>query len=145
MTKDEIIALIDAKIAGQGTNIDAGSVLPKILKGLADLIPAKDQIPVVTINGKLVSGFIEITNEQEEALFWTPILQFNGLFYPVMSSLTQAQKEHLNRYLESAQGTEVERVFGYCTWEDNGISTGTLFILSNVSGTGEPILVNVEI
>ena len=40
MTKEEIIALIDAKIAGQGTNIDAGSALPGILKGILDLISA---------------------------------------------------------------------------------------------------------
>ena len=39
MTKDEIKALIAAKIAGQGTNVDAGSVLPTILNGIIDLLP----------------------------------------------------------------------------------------------------------
>ena len=39
MTKQEIIAEINAKIAGQGTNIDAGSALPGILQGIIDLIP----------------------------------------------------------------------------------------------------------
>lgn len=32
MTKEEIFALIDAKIAGQGTAVDAGGALPAILK-----------------------------------------------------------------------------------------------------------------
>lgn len=38
MTKEQIIALIDAKIAGQGTAVDASSTLPSILKGILDLI-----------------------------------------------------------------------------------------------------------
>lgn len=37
MTREEIIALIDAKIAGQGSAVDVGGALPAILKGLADL------------------------------------------------------------------------------------------------------------
>lgn len=40
MTKAEIQALIASKIEGQGTNVDAGSVLPAILNGILDLIPA---------------------------------------------------------------------------------------------------------
>lgn len=39
MTKDELKALIAAKIAGQGNQIDAGSTLPAILNGIMDLIP----------------------------------------------------------------------------------------------------------
>ena len=38
MTKDALVALIDAKITGQGSAIDAGSALPDILKGIIDLI-----------------------------------------------------------------------------------------------------------
>ena len=37
MTKNEIIALIDSKIAGQGTMVDAGSALPAILKGILEI------------------------------------------------------------------------------------------------------------
>ena len=37
MTKKEIIDLINAKIAGQGSAVDVGGALPAILKGLADL------------------------------------------------------------------------------------------------------------
>lgn len=38
MTKEEVKALIKAKIEGQGTAIDASSVLPAILNGIMDLI-----------------------------------------------------------------------------------------------------------
>ena len=44
MTKDEIKALIDKKIKGQGTNIDGASVLPTILDAIIDLIPTKSNI-----------------------------------------------------------------------------------------------------
>lgn len=36
MTKQEIIALIDAKIAGQGSAVDVGGALPQILKEILD-------------------------------------------------------------------------------------------------------------
>lgn len=39
MTKEEIAAMIAAKIEGQGTNVDAGSALPAILNGILELIP----------------------------------------------------------------------------------------------------------
>lgn len=39
MTKDEIKALVAAKIAGQGSAIDAASVLPTILDAIVDAIP----------------------------------------------------------------------------------------------------------
>lgn len=39
MTKEEIQALIDAKIAGQGSAVDIGGALPAILSGLVELIP----------------------------------------------------------------------------------------------------------
>jgi len=39
MTKDELKALIAAKIQGQGTAVDAASALPAILNGIIDAIP----------------------------------------------------------------------------------------------------------
>ena len=35
MTKEQLLALIDAKIAGQGSAVDAGGALPAILSALA--------------------------------------------------------------------------------------------------------------
>lgn len=45
MQKQEIAAIIAAKIAGQGTNVDAGSALPEILNGILDLIPEPAPTP----------------------------------------------------------------------------------------------------
>lgn len=39
MAKEELKALITAKIAGQGNQVDVGSALPAILNGIIDLIP----------------------------------------------------------------------------------------------------------
>lgn len=39
MTKEEAKALVAQKVAGQGTNVDAGSVLPGILNYIIDLLP----------------------------------------------------------------------------------------------------------
>ena len=63
MTKDEIKALIAAKIAGQGTNVDAGSVLPTILNGIIDLIPSGN-------GGGIVDVPFQSTSIVEE---WTKI------------------------------------------------------------------------
>lgn len=45
MTKEEIKALVAAKIAGQGSAIDAASVLPDILNGILDAIPEVAPVP----------------------------------------------------------------------------------------------------
>lgn len=39
MTKEEINALIGTHIDGQGNQVDSGSVLPAILRGMLDLLP----------------------------------------------------------------------------------------------------------
>lgn len=39
VTKEQILALITSKVEGQGNQIDAGSTLPAILRGIMDLIP----------------------------------------------------------------------------------------------------------
>lgn len=66
MTKDEIIALIDAKIAGQGTNIDAGSALPEILNGILDLasgdvVRITGTLPVTAIGVEAAANALGIT------------------------------------------------------------------------------------
>ena len=48
MTKDEIKALISAKVAGQGDQVDAGGALADILNGIIDAIPESVEIPVAT-------------------------------------------------------------------------------------------------
>ena len=78
MTKEEIKALIDTKIAGQGSAVDAGSALPAILNGILELAatpPARKVIEItktfqdvsienaltkIKINGAQVSSFSEL-------------------------------------------------------------------------------------
>lgn len=57
MNKQQILALINAKIAGQGTNVDAGGALAEIL---AELAGASAPIEV--------SDITKLTNEQLDAL-----------------------------------------------------------------------------
>lgn len=45
MTKEEIKALIDAKIAGQGSAVDAGGALPAILSEILNLATQSPEIP----------------------------------------------------------------------------------------------------
>lgn len=45
MTKEEIKALVAAKIAGQGSAIDSASVLPTILDAIVDAIPEVTPAP----------------------------------------------------------------------------------------------------
>lgn len=49
MTKEEIQALINAKIAGQGSAIDAGGALPTILSEILELASSSPENPLKTI------------------------------------------------------------------------------------------------
>ena len=67
MTKQEIIALIAAKIEGQGSQVDVGGGLPKILKGIIDLIqPAPEPIEPEPL---VVDGTVEESVEESELIF----------------------------------------------------------------------------
>ena len=109
MTKDEIKALIASKIAGQGTNIDAASVLPAILDGIIDLIPTLPEpyeLPVATdevLGGIKVGENLSITEEgvlsasgggggtDNAAL----ILDLSNAAWPIAEELTYAQFDAL--------------------------------------------------
>lgn len=43
MTKDEIKALIDEKINGQGNQVDLGGALATVLNAIVDLIPEEGE------------------------------------------------------------------------------------------------------
>ena len=108
MTKEEIKALIDAKIAGQGSAVDAGSALPAILNGILELAatpPAKKVI-------EIMNTFSQVSIE--EAL---TNIKINGAQVLSLSELEP--------YLEigtiiNHAGTEMEIVVKYGSI-DNGI------------------------
>ena len=60
MTKQEIKALVAAKIEGQGSMVDVGGVLPTIINEIIDLIPEPQPTPEVqtTFTGTISMGEI---------------------------------------------------------------------------------------
>lgn len=40
MTKDQILQMIESRVEGQGNQVDTGTALPTVLRGIIDLIPA---------------------------------------------------------------------------------------------------------
>lgn len=70
MTQEQILALISSKIEGQGNQIDAGSVLPAVLRGIIELIPTIPEpvaaLMVQSANDTTVGGYQvpELTAEQ---------------------------------------------------------------------------------
>lgn len=77
MTKEEIKALVAAKIAGQGSAIDAASVLPDILNGIIDIIPERRRIDQIYIN--LRQSFEKKTAAEAAEIFGITNEEFEGL------------------------------------------------------------------
>lgn len=77
MTKDELLALIEAKVAGQGNKIDVGGVLASILSELAGSSSAvevtditamtKEQLDALNVGDKVV----KVTGKQKHLYFVT--------------------------------------------------------------------------
>jgi len=59
MTPQEIQALINAKIAGQGSAVDVGGALPQILSGILEVAQSGAQKTVVEIVGGVGDGTLE--------------------------------------------------------------------------------------
>lgn len=52
MTKEQLLALIDAKIAGQGSAVDAGGALPAILSALAGAAAPIEVADITALTGE---------------------------------------------------------------------------------------------
>lgn len=66
MSKEEIKALVAAKIAGQGSAVDAGGALAPIFNAIIDLIPEGYTLPAATaetLGGVKVGSRLSITEE----------------------------------------------------------------------------------
>lgn len=62
ITKDEIVALISAKIAGQGSAVDVGGALPTILNGIVEILSSDVQSITEKITEEITKLFSELVN-----------------------------------------------------------------------------------
>ena len=72
ITKEQIVALINAKIAGQGSAVDVGGALPAILKGLADMGISSDMAETEQMQARKDLGlYYEETTTGEKTASYT--------------------------------------------------------------------------
>lgn len=120
MTKDEIQALIDAKIAGQGSAVDVGGALPAILSEILNLATAPKKPVILT-----VLGFVEDGTAQDVL----NALQINGqkptfdelaaLDYSNVVILYSGQCYIPTLYLTSDTGLTIYAGFASADFEDS--------------------------
>lgn len=65
MTKEQIQALIDAKIAGQGSAVDVGGALPAILSEILNLATAQPPAPTDMAKVLVIPNYSGIDIEEE--------------------------------------------------------------------------------
>ena len=71
-TKEQIIALINAKIAGQGSAVDVGGALPAILKGIAEMGISSDMDESEQMQARKDLGlYYEQSNIEEKTASYT--------------------------------------------------------------------------
>lgn len=146
MTKQEIIAEINAKIAGQGTNIDAGSALPGILQGIIDLIP---EAPTPQVQSNLlernpespayVNGILRLVVNDQELLEvdderWLDLLLGSGVsfvgtpndsrLFPAQA-LTDSQKTGLVALISDAVGAQITGILAFFGHASENVEDGT--------------------
>ena len=56
MTKEQLLALIDAKIAGQGSAVDAGGALPAILSALSEAAAPIEVTDITKLTAEQLDG-----------------------------------------------------------------------------------------
>lgn len=111
MTKQEIIDSVEKGIEGQGTMVDLGGVLPKILKAIVDALPEGGAEPAITINA------ISLTEESiESAATALGITVEELLSLPKQSVIGMTNdseyKYELSRVFYQYGGSDVAATFG---------------------------------
>lgn len=98
MTKDEIKALVAAKIAGQGSAIDAASVLPTILDAIVDAIPEEKPIPLI----EFPEGTYEklITEQEAIELRICSEIMYDGEILPLNNAIWACNNYNPPTYAE---------------------------------------------
>lgn len=146
MTLEQIKNLIDTKIAGQGSAIDAASVLPEILNGICDIVEEANEKAKVL--DKLVvdigenTGITELSedvyNQAREATVIKFHIDENEFYFPNISGLLQHPSDLLNVIQIAGSNIpqdetlfQIDGVFGSIAISDDGssINTATVIVL----------------
>ena len=125
MTKDEIKALISAKVAGQGDQVDAGGALAEILNGIIDAIPSGDaDAAIVDLSEYNEVGVYNITRELQNKLVNNCIaVKWRGYILTRNDAMTL--NEVLLEHLTTNDISDYNTVFGNIASNDNATGTFT--------------------
>ena len=130
MTKAEIQALIDAKIAGQGSATDQGGGLAKILHEILEAAFAGANGIVKLDNLPEVGEELEVSSELARKIMSAYAITDGNEIYPTLSSAT-------DQLLMSICDQEVfvNAIFGWCTYDDHGqVNELNCFVMYDLGG-----------
>lgn len=100
MTKEEILSLINGKIAGQGTAVDAGGALAPILSAIVDLLPSETiEADVEALKKK--AEFIEMPLPSPDTYSLSDFLSQTGITETVLQELVSGQHAGIQDTSES--------------------------------------------
>lgn len=148
MTAQEIQALIDAKIAGQGSAVDVGGALPQILSGILEIAQSGAQKTIVKVEQTSDS-----TISTEEALSYIKINGGTATFDSLMELELSKTIIEYNGFMLSPNALlkdqSSERVFIACDYIEiggmGGIDAGLSVIIDIYSGGMENRVYSIEI
>lgn len=134
MTKEEIKAMIAQKIEGQGTNLDAASVLPTILNYLVDNTGVPEGMVVDLGENERV--WFQIDAESFEKIkSQALLLRLNGNYFTRTSDYL-IDKSEISSFLDGLSDVSfspiaVYAIFGFCSWnyDETGIEGADLLLL----------------
>jgi len=90
MTKDEIKALISAKVAGQGDQVDAGGALAQILNGIIDAIPEPVSVPDWVAHVPVLESVGQITSDEYNKITEHGAVVYEGRLYTLCTDINTA-------------------------------------------------------
>lgn len=131
MTKREIKEAIAKGIAGQGTNVDGGGYLPKILEAIVDAIPESGAIaPEPTITVRADANFDGVDESEAATNLNITLDELKAL--PNQQVIGTSDGLRLTRIYYAEVGGYHSVIFG---GKDIGENTGLSLYLSNEGGS----------
>lgn len=120
MTKDEIRALISAKVAGQGDQVDAGGALAQILDGIVDAIPEPVSVPDWVAGVPVIEGIGQISEEDYNRIIKWGAVVYQGNLFTLCTDINTA-----SRYVANHSGLSGS-LFVNCFVVDDGTALDTM-------------------